>query len=295
VAGDGVRLGFASAAALECEAPALQPAARRMTTHLLVEQYSMHSVWVMNGKGGVGKSVLMMALVSLYGAMNRQLRMIDVDDKSKLAEFVGHDDVLSMRIGADPEELRADPSLAYSYWDRLAAEILEQDTAVDFGANMDRHILEWAKKSELGELLTESGVSVDIYVPITADPLAVSSGIEVLESAAKILPDSRRILVLNRVAGPFTAYEATPEFHRIAQLRAEGLLVVGLDSCMSEAWNDFDRLKLPPWKVIQMNATTVAQRTGLGILAAKRAVGDYAAWLKKFQQDYAPLVPLGAD
>jgi hypothetical protein len=44
-----------------------------------------------------------------------------------------------------------------------------------------------------------------------------------------------------------------------------------------------------------MNAATVAQRTGLGILAAKRAVGDYAAWLKKFQQDYAPLIPLSAD
>jgi hypothetical protein len=255
----------------------------------------MHSVWVMNGKGGVGKSVLMMSLVWLYEAMNRPLRMIDVDDKSKLAQFVGHDNVLSMRIGADPEELRSDPSLAYSYWDRLAAEILEQDTAVDFGANMDRHILGWANKSELGELLTESGVTVDIFVPITADPLAVTAGIEVLESAAKVLPDSRRILVLNRAVGPFTAYEATPEFHRIAQLRAEGLLVVSFDSCMSEAWNDFDRLKLPPWKVIQMNAATVAQRTGLGILAAKRAVGDYAAWLKKFQQDYAPLVPLGAD
>jgi hypothetical protein len=160
---------------------------------------------------------------------------------------------------------------------------------------MDRHILGWANKSELGELLTESGVTVDIFVPVTADPLAVTAGIEVLESAAKVLPDSRRILVLNRAVGPFTAYEATPEFHRIAQLRAEGLLVLSLDSCMSEAWNDFDRLKLPPWKVIQMNAATVAQRTGLGILAAKRAVGDYAAWLKKFQQDYAPLVPLSAD
>jgi len=257
---------------------------------ILDEKGYMHTVWVMNGKGGVGKSVLLMALAWLYEAMGRPLRLVDVDDKSKLAEFVGASNVLSLHIGADAEALRADPSLAYSYWDQLAAEILEQDTAVDFGANMDRHILEWASKSELGELLTDSGVSMDIYVPITADPVAVMAGIEVLEATTKIFPQSRRILVLNQVAGSFNAYESTPEFSRIAAMRSEGVLVVGLESCMSEAWIDFERLKLPPWRIMEMNAATVAQQTGLGILAAKRAVGDYASWLKQFQQVYAPLI-----
>ncbi|EXJ12657.1 nucleotide-binding protein [Imhoffiella purpurea] len=255
----------------------------------------MHTVWVMNGKGGVGKSVLMMALAWLYEAMQRPLRLIDVDDKSKLSEFVGEDNVLSLRIGADAEALRADPSQAYSYWDQLAAEILEQDTAVDFGANMDRHILDWARKSELGDLLTESGVTMDIFVPVTADPVAVLAGIQVLEAAAEVFPQSRRILVLNQIAGSFNAYESTREFERIATMRSEGLLVVGLDSCMSEAWIDFERLKLPPWRIIEMNAATVAQQTGLGILAAKRAVGDYASWLKHFQQSFAPLVATRVD
>jgi len=255
----------------------------------------MHTNWVMNGKGGVGKSVLIMNLAWLYEAMNRPLRLIDVDDKSKLAEFVGADSVLSLRIGASADELRADPSLSYSYWDQLAAEILEQDTAVDFGANMDRHILEWAGKSELGELLQESGVSMDIFVPITADPLAVRAGIEVLEAAADLFPASRRILVLNRVAGSFNAYEATPEFERIAAMRTDGLLVLSLETCMSEAWTDFERLKLTPQRIVSMSAAAVAQQTGLGILAAKRAAGDYAAWLKQFQEVYAPLVPHDGD
>ncbi|MBB1125652.1 hypothetical protein HUK38_05315 [Thiospirillum jenense] len=244
----------------------------------------------MNGKGGVGKSVLMMALSWLYDAMGRPLRLIDIDDKAKLAEFVGHDKVLSLRIGANAEALRADPSLAYSYWDQLAAEILERDTGVDLGANMDRHILSWAKKSELGELLTESGVTMDVYVPVTADPLAVAGGIEALETVADVFPNSRRILVLNNMAGHFNAYESTPEFEKIAIMRADGLIVVGMDECLSEAWTDFERLKLPPWRVLKMNAPTVAQQTGLGILAAKRAVGDYASWLKHLQQTFAPLV-----
>lgn len=255
----------------------------------------MHTLWVMNGKGGVGKSLLAMVLAWLYEAMGRPLRLIDVDDKAKLAEFAGHDKVLSLRIGADAEALRADPSLAYSYWDQLAAEILEQDTAVDLGANMDRHILEWARKSELGELLSESGVTMDIYVPITADPLAVSGGIDVLDMAAEVFPDSRRILVLNRVVGQFNAYEATPEFDRIAELRARGLLVLPMDACFSEAWTDFERLKLPPWTVLNMNAPEVARATGLGILAAKRAVGDYAAWLDGLRTTFSPLVMTPAD
>lgn len=249
----------------------------------------------MNGKGGVGKSVLMLALAWLYSAMGRPLRLIDVDDKAKLAEFAGHDQVLSLRIGADIEALRADPSLAYSYWDQLAAEIVEGDTGVDLGANMDRHILDWARKSELGSLLDESDVTMDIYVPVTVDPLAVRGGIDVLESAAEVFPNSRRILVLNRVAGHFNAYESTPEFNHIATMRAEGLVVVGMDACLSEAWTDFERLKQPPWRILKMNAATVAQQTGLGILAAKRAVGDYASWLKHLQQNFAPLVVLPPD
>ncbi|WP_295586129.1 hypothetical protein [uncultured Lamprocystis sp.] len=256
---------------------------------------SMHTVWIMNGKGGVGKSSLMMVLAWLYDNMGRPLRLIDVDDKAKLAEFVGHDSVLSLRIGADAEALRVDPSLAYSYWDQLAAEILDGDTGVDLGANMDRHILQWAQKSDLGEVLAESGVTMDIYVPVTADPLAVTGGIDVLDAVAKIFPDSRRILVLNRFAGHFNAYESTPEFNRIAAMRTEGLIVVGMDGCHSEAWTDFERMKLPPSRILALNAAKLAQQTGLGILAAKRAVGDYASWLKQLQQEFAPLVALRPD
>ena len=250
----------------------------------------MHTIWVMNGKGGVGKSVLTMALAWLYEASWRPLRMIDIDDKAKLAEFAGKDKVLSLRIGASAEELRADPALAYSYWDQLAAEILENDTIIDTGANIDRPLLEWARKSELAELLSESSVTMDLYVPITADPLSVRGGLDVLETVGEIFPECRRILVLNRIAGQFNAYESTPEFQCVADLRSQGLIVLPMAACLSEAWTDFERLKLPPWKVLTMNAAEVARQTGLGILAAKRAAGDYASWIKQLQQTFGPLV-----
>jgi len=246
----------------------------------------------MNGKGGVGKSILMMVLAWQYEVNGRPLRLIDVDDKAKLAEFMGLDKVLSLRIGANAEAIRANPSLAYSYWDQLAVEMTEHDTGVDLGANMDSVLLDWAKKSDLGQVLQETGVSMDIYVPVTADPLAVAGGIQALEAAEQIFPNSRRILVLNKVAGNFETYESTPEFIKIAVMRDRGLFVVVMEECLSEAWNDFERLKLPPWSVISMDAKTVAEKTGLGILAARRAVGDYAAWLMKLQQGLGPLVRL---
>lgn len=249
-----------------------------------------HTVWVINGKGGVGKSILTMVLAWLYQSEGRPLRLIDIDDKAKLAEFMGHDEVLSLRIGADAEALRANPALAYSYWDQLATEILDQDTAVDLGANMDRHVLDWARKSDLGHIFVENEVSMDIYVPITADPLAVNGGIEVLETVEEIFPASRRILVLNKIAGTFDAYANTMEFNRIASLRERGLYVVAMDPCLSEAWTDFERLKLPPTRVLTLDAKTVAEKTGLGVLASKRAVGDYATWLKNLHQALSPLI-----
>jgi len=250
-----------------------------------------HTVWVANGKGGVGKSALMMVLNTIYDAAGRPLRLIDADDKAKLAEFYGEKRVLSLRIGADAEHLRANPALAYSYWDQLANEIIEADTGVDIGANMDRHIFDWANKSELSSVFEEADVTMDIYVPITADPLAVSGGLEVLKAAQQVFPDSRRVLVLNKKLGSFDAYADSDEFSAIARMRDRGLYVVEMDCCYSEAWTDFERLKMPPDRVLAMDAKTVAARTGLGVLAARRALGDYAKWVRTLHSALAPLIP----
>lgn len=249
-----------------------------------------HTIWVANGKGGVGKSVLMMVLAWVYDESGRPLRLVDADDKAKLAEYMGPERVLSLRLGASADQLRNNPSLAYSYWDQLANEIVERDTGVDLGANMDKHVLAWAEKSELASLFEECEVSMDCYVPVTADPLAVQGGIEVLQAVERLFPAARRVLVLNRVAGPFDAYAGTPEFADIARMRDAGLTIVEMDACHSEAWTDFERLKLPPTQVINMDAKAVSGRTGLGILAARRAIGDYATWLKRLHGTLAPLV-----
>ena len=105
----------------------------------------------------------------------------------------------------------------------------------------------------------------------------------------RIFPSSRRILVLNKKSGAFDAYGGTNEFRRIEALRTRGLYIVEMTGCVSEAWTDFERLKLPPAKVITLDAKTVASITGLGILAARRAAGDYAAWLKQLTLALAPL------
>lgn len=253
-----------------------------------------HTVWVANGKGGVGKSMLTMVLACLYETHGRPLRLIDADDKAKLAEFVGEDRVLSMRIGASAEELRINPALAYSYWDRLAEEIIQHDTGVDLGANMDRQVLAWAEKSSLGAFFNESDVSMDFYVPVTADPLALSGGIGVLATAERVFPNARRVLVLNKMHGPFDAYAEAPEFQEIAAMRDRGLYIVEMDHCVSEAWTDFERLKLPPARVVALSAKDLAQQTGLGILAARRALGDYASWLKRLQLALEPLLRVRA-
>ncbi len=249
-----------------------------------------HTVWVANGKGGVGKSVLMMVLSYIYGQHGLPLRLIDVDDKAKLAEFMGEDRVLSLRIGASAEQLRTNPSLAFSYWDDLANEIVEKDTGVDLGANMDRQVLGWAEKSDLNELFAEFDITMDFYVPVTADPLAVTGGLEVLRTAERVFPNSRRILVLNRMLGDFGAYADTPEFTEVADLRERGLSVIEMDHCVSEAWTDFERLKVPPERIVDLRAKEIAAQTGLGLLAARRAIGDYALWLKRLQQSLAPLI-----
>lgn len=249
-----------------------------------------HTVWVINSKSGVGRSVLTMVLAWQYETAGRPLWLIDLHNEAHLAAFMGHDRVLSLQIGASYEDLRTDPSLAYGYWDLLAAEIIERNSGVDLGAKVSHYILDWAKMSHLDQVLRKNGVSMDIYVPITSDPLAVAAGIDTLEAVEQIFPTSRRVLVLNETAGPFDAYADTPEFMRILAMRDRGLYVVLMEHCPSEAWTDFERMKLPPGAILAMDARTVAETTGLGLLAARRAMSDYAAWLGQMGQALAPMV-----
>jgi hypothetical protein len=219
--------------------------------------------------------------------------LVDCDAKRKLQAFIG-DDVRSLDIGASADELRRDPQLAVSYWDELSEIIVgtEGDSIVDFGANVDRHVWNWARKSSVSDFFEESGVSLDIYVPITAEPLAVEGGIELLRETISVFPNARKILVLNQAVGTFETYAGSGLLSDLNAMKEKnGLKVVIMPRCLSEGWLDFERLRLPFSRIVTMNAEEISDVTGLSTLKARRALGDIAEWLNEMYNNFKDLVP----
>lgn len=259
------------------------------------------SIWVLNTKGGVGKTTLALFLANAYRVAGVPLRMIDCDGKRKLAAFMANtrppSEVVSLDIGATSDDLRADPSLAVSYWDDLATFILSAEAAslVDLGANVDRHILQWARSSRVGEVFAEGGVEMDIFVPITAEPLAVEAGIEILKEISEVFPAARRVLVLNQVGGKFDAYAASTHMVELETMKKAGEISVALmPRCVSEGWVDYERLRLPFERIIEMTAEDITRTTGMGRLKAVRSIGDVGKWLQVMHTNFGPFIPTQA-
>lgn len=251
------------------------------------------SVWIANTKGGCGKTTLALFLVAAWHAAGKKPTLIDCDAKKKLRAFVGTD-VKTFNIGASSDELRRDPQLAVSYWDDLSEMIVDApgDSIVDIGANVDRQVWNWARKSAVAEFFEENEIALDIYVPITAEPLAVEGGIELLKETHEVFPNARKILVLNQSAGTFETYAGSGLLTELSEMKEQhGLKVVIMPKCLSEGWLDFERLRLPFNVVLEKSAKDISTLTGLPTLKARRALGDLAEWVETMYSNFAELLP----
>ena len=246
---------------------------------------------VANSKGGVGKTTLALFLVALFEEQRRRVTLIDCDIKQKLREFLSGRDVMSLGIGASPDAIQNDPALVRAYWDRLAELMADNDCLVDLGANVDRTILDWARTSGVRDFLADAGVLLDVYVPITAEPLAVSGGIDVLRDVHQIFPAARRILVLNHAVGGFGAYEHSGLSKDVEELTREGVVVVEMPKCLSEGWVAFEERRVPARQVLDMDPKEIAERFfGGNTMKAHRSKAAVGEWASKMMATFLPLL-----
>ncbi len=243
--------------------------------------------WVMTTKGGVGKTTMALVLLALIEDRGGRPAVVDCDNAAKIAAFLPDRAVVRLSIGATSQEIQQDPTLATSYWDKLAELMLAGDSLVDFGANVDRAVLEWALQSELGPILAEEGVRLTLWVPTTTDPLGVDSALKVLRAASELFPESRRILVRNAGHGSLSIWEGRPEMVEAAGLSTH---VVDMPRCTSEGWGLFEKAHMPPLRVLAMSPAEIASYFSLNPLAAQRARKDLAKWMDAMATALAPIV-----
>jgi len=250
---------------------------------------------VLQGKGGVGKTTVTVLLAALMEMYSIPAQAIDADGGRKLAKFFKasrNAAIPCFDIHASAEEIRQDPNLALAYWDPLLKLMSASHTLIDFGANADQAVIEWAAESGIGDILKDDGVQVHIYTPTTAEPAGIAGAIKVLKAGRELFPHANRTLVLNRQAGVFTEYEGKPEMAELERMKnEEGLSIVVLDKCIAEAWIAGEKDFVFPHDIAVLDAAEIARRfTGGDRAKANRSQRALARWTKEADERFGPLI-----
>ena len=247
------------------------------------------SVWVMNSKGGVGKTTLSVALADQFLLAGRPLSMLEIDTRKRLSSFMGTDNVISFD-GAPPiAEIRRNPNLILRHYDPIISAIEAGDTLIDLGANEDPAFLEYCKLSRLEEDLEDMDVEVMAFVPTVAETESIKGAMVALDTLKDVVPSSRRVLVMNeRDPGDFEKYLSVGEQN---ELRADGVTIVTMPKIVSEGWEDFQRAKMRFIDIIGMDTAAIQAKFNYVRPMAKRSRGDVAFWFERMRVETLDLIP----
>ncbi len=260
------------------------------------------SIWILNEKGGTGKTTVAAAFVDHLIASGAGHRIIDADTqpdrkaKSSLSAFFPTAERID--IGVAPDQLMAKPSLAVAHWDGLFELARSGNTLADFGANVAESLVYWLDESDIGSRLAKADISLDLVIVTTAHPDAVGDALSIVNRLREALPPgSRRLFVaLNAAVGDFDSYADSAEMTAFADLVDAGeLTLVVVPKCGSEIWRDVERHRITPLAAAAMSAEDLANRLGTPELETIRGRKALAKWHKAVVDGFQEAGLLPAD
>lgn len=247
----------------------------------------MKSIWVINQKGGTGKTSIASVLADHFISTGSGYAIIDADCQpdSKASERSSLSAIFTsaerIEISASPAALVAKPTLSVSHWDQLFDRACSTCMLCDFGANVASSLLFWIQESDIGERLEPAGIQLDIIVVTTAHPDSVSDALSIVKELRQLIPESIRrfFLVMNHSAGGFEAYASSPELVYFADLvEASELAMIIVPRCGSEIWRDTERARITPLAAAAMTSAELSARLGTPTLETARGRKALARW-----------------
>lgn len=240
------------------------------------------SVWIMNSKGGVGKTTLSVAVADMMSLADRIPHLIEVDSRKRLSSFMGEGEVLSFD-GAPPlSEIRKNPNAILKHYDPIMSELEKGDSIIDLGANEDAPFLEYCKLSRIDEDLEDMGVRVVVLIPTVTETESVAGAMASIEAVREIVPSARIVLVLNERDGD--GFDKYFDAGSLSNLKSAGVDVMTMPRIMSEGWEHFQRAKCRFTDIISSDHADLMNRFGYTRQEAKRARGDMAFWFGKMME-----------
>ncbi|WP_042702342.1 hypothetical protein, partial [Azospirillum sp. B506] len=216
--------------------PVSQPMPATMTQDDSTNAYlkgdrMLGTIFVLNDRGGVGKTLLSHHLMATAMLEGLQLKVVEYEVNERLARLFGPDVVEHRRITQDFMNMMGSGDGFYEFWDLIGPELQRGGRLYDFGGNISQWFFNWAEVSGF-DYYVGDGERLTFMVPVTVDLASLSTGMTTLERVATIAPKAKRVLVENGFSGPFSQLEDSQYARRKAEMvEREGLQVISMQPC----------------------------------------------------------------
>lgn len=255
---------------------------------------------VVSGKGGVGKTLLSLAIADLYDLAGLPLDIVQLDDQQRLSRSLGRN-VTSIDI-AILKKARKDPSAltrAFEPMFRLveAMRFSGRSLLVDVGATQQHALYDYALLTELSTDLVEFGITGRVMVPAVIDPESLRQAGQQLRRTADVFPALERVVVLNERDGLFDSLplesQASEIYTREIVAQFGQVAAIKMPRIEADSWGYFERQSARIIDVIGWDIPTTVAMSGLSRPAAKLARGDVAAFFSSMEVELSRVLPIG--
>lgn len=243
------------------------------------------TIFVLNDRGGVGKTLLSHHLMATAMLEGLQLKVVEYEVNERLARLFGPDVVEHRRITQDFMNMMGSGDGFYEFWDLIGPELQRGGRLYDFGGNISQWFFNWAEVSGF-DYYVGDGERLTFMVPVTVDLASLSTGMTTLERVATIAPKAKRVLVENGFSGPFSQLEDSQYARRKAEMvEREGLQVISMSPCAAPAW-----ARLTGHRLDQVATMTREDLVKLGMTppVASRSLIIIHEWLRNMRQALSP-------
>lgn len=245
------------------------------------------TIFVLNDRGGVGKTLLSHHLMATAMLEGLQLKVVEYEVNERLARLFGPEVVEHRRITQDFMNMMGSGDGFYEFWDQIGPELQRGGRLYDFGGNISQWFFNWAEVSGF-DYYVGDGERLTFMVPVTVDLASLSTGMATLERIATIAPKAKRVLVENGTSGPFSQLEDSNYARRKAEMvEREGVQVISMPPCTAPAWARLTGHRLD--QVAQMNREDLV-KLGMTPPVASRSLIIIHEWLRNMRQALAPYI-----
>lgn len=274
---------IAPAVVIEPASVAVSPSDR--TDRLWKGDFMLGTIFVLNDRGGVGKTLLSHHLMATAMLEGLQLKVVEYEVNERLARLFGPEIVEHRRITQDFMNMMGSGDGFYEFWDQIGPELQRGGRLFDFGGNISQWFFNWAEVSGFDYYVGE-GERLTFMIPVTVDLASLSTGMATLDRIAAIAPKAKRVIVENAFSGPFSQLEDSQYARRKAELQErEGVDFISMPPCTAPAWARLTGHRLD--QVAQMTREDLV-KLGMTPPVASRSLIIIHDWLRTMRQALAP-------